>query len=387
AVNNAKFFKLTLKSVIIAALLTVVLFYVNPNIDIAPKTNLIIFIVVFSLFFWLWRRIFNWSLNSYLPKDNIAFIGWNEKTRELIEALKAKPHLGFNIKLLFSAQPKLLIDSKEIPVISDFKKIKQSIIANHIVTLVVAGDLYQSEDLRSALFSCLPLKLNFISLPQFYEQITGKVPIDEINQMWFLENLSEGRKTWFDSTKRFYDFALALIILLLTAIFWPLIGLIIKLESKGPIFFKQTRTGKNNIPFTIIKFRTMTEEKNDRSPTEDNDVRITKLGTLLRKTRIDELPQIINILLGSMSFIGPRPERPELIAELRNHVPFYEERMLVKPGLTGWDQVSGEYHSPSRSDTLKKLQYDLFYIKNRSIYLDISIALKTIATVFKSYGK
>ena len=130
----------------------------------------------------------------------------------------------------------------------------------------------------------------------------------------------------------------------------------------------------------------MKEQNNDYSPTQANDQRITKFGNILRKTRLDELPQTINILRGEMSFVGPRPERPELAVELAKQIPFYNERLLTKPGLTGPDQISGEYHSPSREDSLKKLQHDLFYIKNRSIYLDLSVILKTIATVISRNG-
>ena len=130
----------------------------------------------------------------------------------------------------------------------------------------------------------------------------------------------------------------------------------------------------------------MREEGNDHAPTKANDSRITKFGGFLRKTRIDELPQVINILRGEMSFVGPRPERPELVLELEKQIPFYSQRTLVKPGLTGPDQISGEYHSPSRQDSLKKLQFDLFYIKNRSMFLDLSIILKTIATVVSRKG-
>jgi lipopolysaccharide/colanic/teichoic acid biosynthesis glycosyltransferase len=136
----------------------------------------------------------------------------------------------------------------------------------------------------------------------------------------------------------------------------------------------------------LVKFRTMREENNDRSLTLAHDTRVTRFGRFLRATRLDELPQMLNIIVGDMSFIGPRPEQPKLVEQLEREVPFYRERMLVKPGLTGWDQVSGEYHSPTRADTLKKLQYDLFYIKNRSLYLDFTIILKTIATVLLRRG-
>jgi lipopolysaccharide/colanic/teichoic acid biosynthesis glycosyltransferase len=130
----------------------------------------------------------------------------------------------------------------------------------------------------------------------------------------------------------------------------------------------------------------MSDENNNSAPTQAKDVRITKFGNFMRKTRIDEIPQILNIITGNMSFVGPRPERPEYITELEKQIPFYKERLLVKPGLTGVDQISGEYHSPSLDDTFKKLQFDLFYIKNRSLYLDLSIILKTIATVLGKRG-
>jgi lipopolysaccharide/colanic/teichoic acid biosynthesis glycosyltransferase len=205
--------------------------------------------------------------------------------------------------------------------------------------------------------------------------------------MWFLENLNEGNKTWFDMVKRLYDIVLALIIFLITLPFWPFIAMAIKLDSPGPVFFTQKRAGRHNRPFTMVKFRSMKTDDNDYHPTAEKDVRITALGNLLRKTRVDELPQLLNIILGDMSFVGPRPERPELIRKLEKQIPFYGQRMLVKPGLTGSDQISGEYHSPSYEDTLKKLQYDLFYIKNRSIYLDLSIILKTVMTVLSRSGR
>ena len=131
----------------------------------------------------------------------------------------------------------------------------------------------------------------------------------------------------------------------------------------------------------------MTEEGNTRLPTVPNDPRVTHFGRFLRKTRLDELPQVINILKGEMSIIGPRPERPEIAGQLQQEIPFYNERTLILPGVTGWDQVCGEYHSPNLEDTLKKLQYDLYYIKNRSIFLDFAIILRTIRTVIFGGGR
>lgn len=131
----------------------------------------------------------------------------------------------------------------------------------------------------------------------------------------------------------------------------------------------------------------MKTEGNDGTPTKEGDKRVTSFGNFLRKTRLDEIPQVLNILKGEMSFIGPRPERPEIVSDLEHQIPFYKTRLLIKPGITGWDQVSGVYHSPSLEDTLEKLQYDLFYLKHRSLYLDLAIILKTIATVITRKGR
>ncbi|MFA4941293.1 MAG: sugar transferase [Patescibacteria group bacterium] len=386
AANNARFFRLTGRSLLIAVLLSIAFFYLTPQITIAPKRNLLIYIVIFALLFFFWRQFFNWSLRAYLPKNNIAFIGLNNQVIELIKELKEKPHLGFNVVLVVDEKNSERKEIEDIQIFNDITLLPSLINSQKISSIIIASDLHRLEEIRTVLFKCLPLKINYIDLANFYESISGRVPIDSINQMWFLENLSEGKKTWFGIAKRSYDFILALFIFLLTIIFWPIIGLIIKSESRGPVFFKQIRSGKNGAPFTMIKFRTMTVAGNNFSPTKENDLRVTKFGSFLRKTRIDEIPQILNILKGEMSFVGPRPERPELIKELEEKIPFYNERMLVKPGITGWDQVSGEYHSPSREDTIKKLQYDLYYIKNRSIYLDLSIILKTIATVISRKG-
>ncbi|MDD4900569.1 MAG: sugar transferase [Patescibacteria group bacterium] len=381
AVNNLKFYQSAGRAILISGLISAAFFYLLPQIGIAPKRNLFIFIIVFAALFYLWRNFYNWSLKSYLPKNNIGIVGYNNLVAEIIKEFKQKPHLGFNINFIVDDKnPK---NGPEIKLISELENL---ISRGGLDAIILSQDPHQSENLRIALFNCLRHRVNYVSLPDFYETITGKVPLDNINQMWFLENLNENKKIWFDRLKIIYDFIFALIILIITLPFWLIIAIAIKLESRGPIFFIMDRAGHNNKIFRLIKFRTMREEGNDRSPTRARDSRITKFGRFLRKTRIDELPQVINILRGEMSFVGPRPERPELSETLEKQIPFYGQRTLVKPGLTGSDQISGEYHSPSEADSLKKLQYDLFYIKNRSVYLDLSILLKTVATVLSSKG-
>lgn len=387
AANNAKFYAVTTQALLINFLLGAAFFYLNPVIGITPKTNLLLTIVMTAVLFFGWRQLYNLLLKSYLPKNHVALIGYNAQVRELVKELYSYPHLGFSLAcIIYDGDIPNEYGLYNTPVFRDIGRIKEYFEQYHISVAVVTDDVKHSDELRAQLFSTLHLGVDFISLPHFYETIMGKIPVTSINQMWFLENLNEGGKLWFDRLKRVYDLFGALVILIITLPFWLAIAAAIKFESDGPVFYRQERLGKNNARLTIYKFRSMTEEGNTRTLTVRDDPRITRIGRILRKTRLDELPQVINIIRGEMSFIGPRPERPEIAEKLAHEIPFYNERMLVLPGATGWDQVCGEYHSPTVEDTVKKLQYDLFYIKNRSVFLDALIALRTIRTVIAKSG-
>jgi len=371
--SGRKFFLQTANAVVLSSLLSIIYFYLDVQSSIAPKTNLVIFILIFTALFFFWRGIYQALVGSLIPKSNLALIGFNKHTEILLNELKKNPGAGYETALIFK-------DQKEIDTLVD--NIKE----HSIKAIVVCDDFDQDENLREALFSCLAYNISFFNYPDFYELLTGKVPVEAIGQDWFLDNLKEGEKNYFNFIKRIFDFAGALLIFLVTLILWPLIALIIKLESRGPIFIVQERYGQNEKIFKMLKFRSMREDNNDRAPTIEGDKRITVFGSFMRKTRLDEIPQVINIMSGEMSFIGPRPERPEIVAQLEHKIPFYKTRLLIKPGITGWDQVSGQYHSPSAEDSLEKLQYDLFYLKHRSFYLDLAIVLKTVATMMSRSG-
>ena len=369
-----RFGKQVLNSVITASLLAILYFYIYPRVDIAPKTNLAIFGIMSLLGVWAWRYISLRIMRSAAWRNKLAIIGNNGKINDLIADLKNNPCLCYQISLIFQ-------DLTALPQLTD------QIISQNIRTVILIDDFQGSTALSQALFSLLRYKINFISYADFYEQINQKVPVENIQQGWFLENLAEGSKNYFDFFKKTIDWLGGLIILIISLPIWPLLALAVRCSGRGPIIFTQNRIGKNGRHFTIYKFRSMRVDNNDFSATAKNDQRITTIGNFLRTSRLDEIPQLINILKGDMSFIGPRPERPELSAELEKQIPFYNTRLLIKPGLTGWDQISGEYHSPSPADTLKKLQNDLYYIKHRSLYLDVTIFLKTIATVIGRKGQ
>jgi exopolysaccharide biosynthesis polyprenyl glycosylphosphotransferase len=223
-----------------------------------------------------------------------------------------------------------------------------------------------------------------------YQDLTGRVPVSHLGEMSFVAlpvNVKSTARTY-QVLKRVFDFTLALLMLLLATPLLPLIALAIKLDSPGPAFFTQVRVGRGGKPFRIIKFRSMRADAEMGTGAvwaANYDKRVTRVGRFLRKSRLDEIPQLLNVLKGEMSFVGPRPERPEFDEELEREIPFYRARRAVRPGLTGWAQVNHGYGN-TLHDALRKVEYDLYYIKNESLYLDLLILLRTVAVVLKLGG-
>ncbi len=370
--RSRRFLKAVMSAAAVASLISITYFYLNVASNVAPRTNLALFIAFFLGLFFIWRYLYQ-TIQRAVPGVGLAIMGNNEKSHALQSELNKNPGAGYRLEII-------------IPDESELEKLKNQVEGEKVKIVVVCDD-FGSAKTTDALLNLLQNRISVYSYPDFYELLSGKIPVEEISANWFLENLRENQRGYFNLLKRIMDFIGALIVLIISLIFWPLIALIIKLESRGPIFFRQKRLGRQGKLFTIIKFRTMRETDNDRALTVDGDKRITAFGNFLRKTRLDEIPQMINILKGEMSFIGPRPERPELAEALEQKISFYNTRLIVKPGLSGWDQISGEYHSPTEEDTLKKLQNDLFYIKNRSLFLDLAIIMKTVATIISRGGK
>jgi exopolysaccharide biosynthesis polyprenyl glycosylphosphotransferase len=229
-----------------------------------------------------------------------------------------------------------------------------------------------------------------LSLAEFYENFWFMIPVHDIGSDWFLrsQGFSMLGSPISMRVKRLIDLILSSVLLAISAPLVLFFGLLIKLTSKGPMFFTQTRVGLKSELFTIYKLRTMSidAEASGAQWATENDSRITLLGKFLRQTRIDELPQCWNVLKGNMSFVGPRPERPEFTKELSEKIPYYDLRHLVKPGISGWAQVIFPYGA-SVEDSLRKLQYELYYIKNQSLLLDLNIMLRTLITIFQRSGR
>ena len=392
AKNNIEFSSALIRALIIGGLISVVIFYLVPNFvfgALTPKTNLFLNIAIFTILFYGWRYLFNLFVGSLKMKINTAIIGYNPQAIDLAKEIIKNPQLGYGLKLIIKNHEE--IDKTELPeikVLQGFKNLRETLQQERVTLAIVTPEVYKSQDLIQNLFDCIKYKIDFVNLSDFYENTTKKIPLTAIDQIWFLENISQKNKQTYEFFKRLIDFALGFALLIITFPIWLIIALVIKFESSGKIFYTQIRVGRGGRPFKIIKFRSMIKdaEKDGPKMAQKNDSRITKFGKFLRKTRLDELPQLLNILRGDMSFVGPRAERPEFHQDLKNHIPFYQERYLIKPGLSGWAQIKYGYGS-SVEDNFEKVQYDLYYIKNRSFVFDLSIILKTINIVLRGGGR
>jgi len=371
----------TLKLILYAALLTgaiaTALFYFVPLFLITPKINLMIDLVLSTALLIGWRIFFIRSARRSV-KTRILLVGSSPDIEELVESIATYPQLGFEIATRIES-PKAITAALE---------------TTPIDIVIAPRELQSNEQFVHVLYSTIASGIRFIDAAMFYERILGKIPVALISKAWFLENIAETEKTFFEFMKRGVDMLFSLVIGACALIVLPVVALCIALDSRGPIFIRQRRIGRMGIPFTLYKFRTMQAlgldglaETNGAVWAEKNDARVTRVGTLLRATRVDELPQLWNILKGELSFIGPRPERPEFVAQLRKEIPFYDMRHLVRPGLSGWAQTNPPFYYGTNKEAMLKLQYDLYYIKNRDLGLDLDIMLKTLMVIFSGRGR
>jgi exopolysaccharide biosynthesis polyprenyl glycosylphosphotransferase len=376
--NNLEFFSSLLYSLAVNSAISIAFFYLIPFLGITPKTNLFIFVILVIILESSWRYGFNKLITKSGYKNNTLIIGANPQSQDLYDFLLANPQLGYRALGIIDVE-----DGRALGILESLIKQK------NVGTLILSPSVYKIPQIIDVFYRLLGFKINFCNLSGFYERTTGKVPLGAIDQTWFLENLSEGSKRGYETGKRIFDFASSFILGIISLVFYPFIILAIKLDTAGPVFYRQSRRGRAGKVFTMIKFRTMVKDaESSRGAvwTLEKDPRVTRVGKFLRATRLDELPQLWNILRGEMSFVGPRAERPEFHNELEEKVPFYNERYLIKPGLTGWAQIKFRYGA-SVQDAAEKLQYDLYYIKNRSFLLDLGIILKTITIVLRKEGR
>lgn len=331
-----------------AFIFSIIYFYFSEIIfQISPKTNLLIFILVFTFLLIVSRLVF---IKKY-QKDKIKtyFLGRKILREKLIKDLKDHPLFSFS-------------DNKEI-------------ISKNSVLIIDPEFKFQDQELFKQILNS---QINVFDFVDFYEKFLGRIPLEVLNFDLVIKNLYLIENRIYFYLKRFVDLMLAIFFFIFIFVpLLPLISILIYLNSPGSIFFLQERVGYRRKIFKLIKFRTMEEgDHRGKWAIGDEKKRIFFIGKILRKTHLDELPQLINILKGDISFVGPRPEQPEISKELEKKIPFYDLRYLVIPGLTGWAQVNYKYPEDIE-ETKIKLEYDLFYLKNNNLFLDVLIIIKT----------
>ncbi|MFH1154663.1 MAG: TIGR03013 family XrtA/PEP-CTERM system glycosyltransferase [Pseudomonadota bacterium] len=351
-------------------------------------THVLLCLIVFMVLQNLWQGIFHKSSASAMFARNILVIGTGP-TAKKIESLVRDSHFRYSLKgYIRTATDPISVDKDLIMgPIDDIVSLART---HDIHAIVIALTERRGNLMIDKLVTCKLMGVRIIDYPTFFETMTGKLPVEDINPSWLVQSNGFLITPFIRIMKRIIDIVFATIGLACVLPFFPLVALLIKLDSPGPVFYLQERVGANSRHFIIIKFRSMTQDAEKETGAAwalENDPRITSLGAFMRKTRIDELPQLVNVLKGDMSFIGPRPERPEFVEQISKVAPYYLERHAVKPGITGWAQVMYPYGA-SLGDSVEKLRYDLYYINNLSFFLDILIVLETVKVVlFRKGGR
>ncbi len=314
-----------------------------------------------------------------VEKQRIVFVGENDYTSDLLESIRKDEQYKMTEFLKNTNVTELRRE-----VLKTCKMRKTDIIVDFTENLLLDPKMVDR------LLQHKLEGLQYYNYLEFYETYENKLPISHLSPKWFLED--SGFEIYHNNfnlkAKRLLDIFFALLIGIMTAPIMVIAAMIVKLESRGPIFFIQERVGEGNRKFNIVKFRSMTTDAEKDGPkwASKNDNRVTRFGKIMRATRIDELPQLWNVLRGEMSFVGPRPEREFFIQQLEKEIPYYNLRHTVKPGLTGWAQVMYPYGA-SIEDAYRKLQYDLYYIKHHDIIFDMKVLLKTVTIVIFGKGR
>jgi sugar transferase (PEP-CTERM system associated) len=339
----------------------------------------------------VWRMAFAWLTQRVAPRERLLLVGTSTAAVELARELFARrQELGVEIVGFVDPDPTRLgmpvLNPGVVGAIDDIPMLVSRLNVDRVV--VSLADARGKLPMDRLLDIRLDSGVTFDHLASVYEEYTGKIAVENLRPSWLI--FSEGfRKTRLLMTaKRVLDVVFSAGGLLLGAPIMLLVAVAVRCTSHGPILYHQRRVGRHGREFTAHKFRTMREDaESGTGPvwSTENDIRVTRVGGFLRRTRLDEMPQLWNVLIGEMSFVGPRPERPEFVRELTERIPFYGQRHVLKPGLTGWAQVRYTYGA-SVEDAIEKLQYDLYYIKNLSIALDFVIVLETIKTVLTRRG-
>ncbi len=362
------------------------IFYMFPKI-VVGRGVLVVTMGIFGLCQYLWHSYSSFIFRIPGLNQRCMVVGVGELARDIGAAIEEGSN---NYILAGYIQPEgaeVKVDAEKI--IGTVDSLPESAVQERVGKIIVALSERRGVLPFKELLNCRFTGIEVVDAVTFYEKTTGKLKIKDINPDWFIYSTGFGFGDVIRFCKRSLDVFFSLVGIVLTASILPLIALAIKLESPGDVIFSQVRVGENGRDFKIYKFRSMRHDAEAASGAVwagENDPRITRVGNFLRKTRLDEIPQLFNVFMGDMAFVGPRPERPEFVVDLEKEIPYYSKRHALKPGVTGWAQVCYPYGA-SVEDSMMKLKYDLYYVKNFSIFLDLKIIIKTVKVVLFGQGR
>lgn len=371
-------------SLILVSIISIGFFYAFPFM--LGRGAFLISLILIGILTATWRLFYSFFFRLSSPTKVVLIIGKGKPAEAIYSLIKKIPEYKVIDFIADASKKKGLLEKKILgnPIFLE------KIINEYNIDNIVVTESIRSKQLNKILINCKMNGINIWDIPTFYEHFIDKLPVHYIKENWFLFNdgFDKLGSNIHRRLKRAIDLLISIAFLIIAFPIGIIISIAIALNSKGPVFYIQERVGENQKLFNLFKFRTMLSDAEKGNPVwaEENDSRKTSIGKILRKTRMDELPQLINIIKGNMSLIGPRPEREFFVKILTENIPFYSLRFSVKPGLTGWAQVIYKYGA-SEKDALEKLQYELYYIKNMSLFLDLKILLKTIRIVLFGMGR
>jgi len=347
-------------------------------------------ILIASVSLLLWRIGFEMYITRLAQRENVLIVGTGDVARQVGREVKKSQRFGFHLLGFIHAPPSAntpsMGDVGEI--LGDPSNMEQIIEKRGVNKVVVAITERRGEYPVKDMLALRVGGYQVVEWPGFFEKLSGRIPIDNLAPSFFIFNEGFRKNRILLLIRRVLSAIVAAVFLVLLLPVFLVVAVFIKIDSSGRVLYSQVRVGQHNMPIRIYKFRSMrndAEKNGDAVWAVENDPRVTRVGRFLRKTRIDELPQLFNVLIGELEFVGPRPERPEFVEKLQSLIPFYTLRHTVKPGITGWAQVMFHYGS-TIDESKEKLQYDLFYIKNMSLKLDLLILFHTFKIVLLGRG-
>ncbi len=377
-------------AIMINVLWSSLVFYLFPIFDLTPKTNLVLVGTLATILIFMWHRIVDYIFIVVLKSHEIMIAVSDYDSLSLLKMLQENSRHKYTVVgVLANASYYKFVEEifNSEKIFTDIQSFERAIKRSSVQTIICA-DWWFSQ-LYISVYEMFPQKIRMFHAISFYEKVFSYIPVYSTNEYWIMSNMDVVSRRSYEIIKRILDLLFSVIVFPIVALLCLCVAIFIRFwGGKGSVFFTQERVGHNNKLFTLIKFRTMNidAEKNGAQWAQEDDPRVTKLGRFLRITRLDELPQIINVIKGDMSFIGPRPERMVFVEQLAKKIPHYHIRHIIKPGISGWAQINYKYTS-SVEDAVKKVSYDIFYVKRMNIFLDLYIFFKTIITIFTARGQ